>query len=465
MVSERGWFRTTNSSSLKKAFQVYAVTIPNNPENPAIATLRYQQDRAQDRANKWGAWFRTDLEVTPGPTFNWNGAMHTEGSLFVGTSNTLRFYLISDPSSCQYQPAANSELELRGQLMGGRLAANQPEDTNVRFDIYTAGGPNPENERLNSDEDSVATGNPVDVALDPRRLYFAEAPQSAGQEGVDWTIDENFASQVFASRATVGAIDGRNPCPPYIDDYYRADNRRGPKGAYTRPVRVGDFCIPEFRRLNDAGIDMGEDLPAQTTAQPINYIGEFPPSALSADDVGLDGYWERRARNEGLRVIESQRLELGNTFGWVFNEDADNNGGALVAPEIDLNGNQLVVAGANTPDKDPLNPPRTMPAGDAMGRGHEQKQRRTLRDNLAAVQSTAVYFYDEDGNFQSSANEGMYPRAVIASTVHPGRHEPSKILQPSAIFQRIFSSQRRQPLIPFSPPHLEIMPTSCWLTF
>ncbi|URD51561.1 hypothetical protein [Chroococcidiopsis sp. CCNUC1] len=44
---------------------------------------------------------------------------------------------------------------------------------------------------------------------------------------------------------------------------------------------------------------------------------------------------------------------------------------------------------------------------------HETRQRRTLRDNLAAVQATAIYHHEK-------GNSGYFPAACLATTVHPG---------------------------------------------
>jgi hypothetical protein len=57
------------------------------------------------------------------------------------------------------------------------------------------------------------------------------------------------------------------------------------------------------------------------------------------------------------------------------------------------------------------------------GRESELQHWRTLRDNLAAVQSAAIYHYnyDHDGNGTVASSEGgSYPIACLASTVHPG---------------------------------------------
>ncbi|MFS8925395.1 type II secretion system protein, partial [Synechococcus sp. B60.1] len=98
-------------------------------------------------------------------------------------------------------------------------------------------------------------------------------------------------------------------------------------------------------------------------------------------EVGLDGYWERRARVEGLRVIVGQRLELTRTD-------------SLPLPLV--------------PGGDPNDPTKLQ----AIFISNEARQRLTLRDNPAAVQATAVYHY--------SHQDGRFPIACLATVAHPG---------------------------------------------
>ncbi|MFN4280978.1 MAG: hypothetical protein ACK4IR_12270, partial [Thermosynechococcus sp.] len=114
-------------------------------------------------------------------------------------------------------------------------------------------------------------------------------------------------------------------------------------------------------------------------------------SGNKREGLGLDGYWERRARQEGLRIIVGERLELGK----------------------------------------PLDPPAGDPADP--NRRNEFYQHRTLRDDLAAVQATAVYHYKANGTEINSSipdpftdpypgqDQGGYePIACLATTHHHG---------------------------------------------
>jgi hypothetical protein len=103
-----GWFDDpTNTAVVRKNFQVDVLVVPDIAKAVAT-TLEFHQDREISKGNKWGAWFRDDLEVFPGPDFRFNGAMHTEGNLIVGgvggQPDKFQAYLISSKNSCLYPP-------------------------------------------------------------------------------------------------------------------------------------------------------------------------------------------------------------------------------------------------------------------------------------------------------------------------------------------------------------------------
>jgi len=344
---------------LRKNFQINAVVFKSNAINQPATTLELQQDRQVDRGNKWGAWFRYDLEIHPGAAFNWNGAIHTEGNVFFGTNN-FRAYLISSPSSCLYGQNGMDASEISvtrqvdqsnnptflGQIVSGAIQENSFISPTATIDTSQSSS-----SQLTVATDSVidsgtisAQLNPTTIAIDPLLLFTANQSQSRNQSDPSNTINrdkngwDNNSNNPFTLGSTSGRISNKQEPTPYVDDMYRADDRYGPK------VPPGGF-IP--------GKKVGDTI-TSTDPNYLQLVNNNPPTD-NPEQMGLDGYWERRARASGLRLIVGQRLELGNAFGW------------------------------NGPS-DPLYPPNAT-------NSHEQQQRRTLRDNLAAVQATAVYHY------------------------------------------------------------------------
>jgi hypothetical protein len=414
-LPEAGWIPDgVNTSTLRKNFQIDAFVLPDRPTG-TVTTLEFYQDRQVDRGNKWGAWFRNDLEIFPGATFNWNGAMHTEGSLIVGQPQGALYnsYLISSPYSCLYTKDA-SEVTVAeitpvpdqgiprflGQIISGRTGTNQFEDGS-RFHLFDGAGAqpisNPNNDatkllrRTDSIGDNSGPGGPADFALDPVAL-LTQGISQARNANSNAPQDPAWRPSQFVQK---GRILNKFERAPYLDDSFRADNRYGPKPRY------------DNKKLPD-GISIG----APITGDQMLRLSQISDSRLTTDtpsvstdatSVGLDGYWERRARAEGLRLIVGQRLELGNPYPNTL-------GGYDPNSEISVNAGRL-------PIREPLRPWKTCsPNVDGNTRCNEARQRRTLIDNLAAVQATAVYHYANP----ISAGGTDFPLACLATTAHPG---------------------------------------------
>jgi hypothetical protein len=405
-IAEGGWqvVQQGNNSILQKNFQVNAFVANLNDANRTFETLEFQQSRSAARANKWGAWFRYDLDVSPGPEFNWNGAMHTDGNLFA-ISSGYRSHMVSSHNSCLYSQEASeislSEIDLNGDgvatpgtvVNGQQEFQGQAVRGTVRFDNTTSGS-NPRfhvwngagvaariNLNLTNTRDSVRTngGNnnarPSDIAMNPMLLFTQDVAQhinpGAWQRDPNWeTNNTSFASDQYQR------IINDQVARPFVDDFFRADNRWGPKPRY-------DSRDPSLDAAA-AGATIGNN---------ITSLGR-----LTDEAVGLDGYWERQAIATGLRLIMGQRLELGNSNGW--------------------NADPLAGTAFSTADTqgDPLYPARVKPAANGrFGGPHEYLQRKALRDNLAAVQGMTVYHYQ--------INSGTFPAACMAMTAHPGTAE------------------------------------------
>ena len=404
---QQGWVpEDGNSSTLLKNFQVNAYVLPDREGLP-VSTLEMQLDRQLDRGNKWGAWFRYDLEIFPGRPFNWNGAMHTEGSLMMA-GNEFRGYMISDPDSCLYTKDASeisiatydatpSRSAFRGEFIGGGMRNNTLDTGTGRFDLWNGAGQLPTiNQQFGRDADSIPnTLLPADYALDPvvmqtqgisahRNPTVATVARPATWDG------SNFEQDRMVTPTTQVPV-------PYVDDTFRADNRYGPKPT------VGQDQAPIPGTI-------GGTIPSSE----IGLVGNDPGAGEDSSNVGLDGYWERRARIEGMRLIVGQRLELGDPAGW---------GGPVLSASVptdnlrrealkpfdqcrDFNNNTANVQNTN--------------------RCNEARQRRGLWDNLAAVQSMAVY-HSASGNLDA-------PVACMASTIHPGT---AGTLDRSATFQNL----------------------------
>ena len=416
-VVEEGWqvVDSQGSSDIQKNFQITAfVTNNSDSVNQTFESLELQQSRVSSRANKWGAWFRTDLEVFTGSEFNWNGAMHTDGSLIVG--DAMVSYMLTSQNSCLYDDRS-SEITLgefeydldgdgtidetfQGQAVNGSIRdnTNTPNGKAVEFHLFDGKGVKPTaGTRLTDAADSVnGSGKPADIAVNPITLFLQDRLEHVDDS--NWTRAANWEKNAATPSPFVeeGRIINDPTSRPFVDDFFRADNRWGPKPRYDNNN--------EALSLNKGTAATGDD----------NNVGDeiTANNALTGPINGLDGYWERQAVRSGLRLIVDQRLELGNANGWGYDPSG-------------------ITTAASSGD--PLYPPLTksadlpMPAGSRtqIGKGdHQYRQQTALRDNLAAVQGMVVYHYDIDGEF---------PAACMALTAHPSTNQ-------SVINSRTFSN-------------------------
>ncbi|WNC59333.1 hormogonium polysaccharide biosynthesis protein HpsA [Thermosynechococcus sp. QS41] len=426
-TAEAGW-DSVGTASLRKNFQVNAFVYENRNGGQALATLDFIQERELDRGNKWGAWFRNDLEIFPGPAFRWNGAMHTEGSIFMGGGSSFSAFLVSAPSSCIYTRAASeitaaqvpdtydfdndgntSEPIFQGQFISGTLRDNTISGSTTVHSYrespalpFTTGDNDPpgQNVIFNGNRDSVVSSvnQPAQLALNPVLIVTEDRSRSRASDTSNASYrDPNWVQQFYgpADSGGTGRFSNQQVSKPYVDDTYRADDRYGPKPIYanvTRDALENDPAVAaEFAdRVIPSGSRIGDQIPSSNQLLLRNTV----PESAEADrrtEVGLDGYWERRARQEGLRIIVGERLELGK----------------------------------------PLDPP----AGDTANnsRRNEFYQHRTLRDDLAAVQATAIYHYKAAGTtinssiqdpltlpYEGNDTGGYEPIACLATTHHHG---------------------------------------------
>jgi hypothetical protein len=437
-----GWFDDpTNTAVVRKNFQVDVLVVPDSPKAVAT-TLEFHQDREISKGNKWGAWFRDDLEVFPGPDFRFNGAMHTEGNLIVGgvggQTDKFQAYLISSKNSCLYPPIDNSEISIttgteedkfKGVIAAGTIGV-----------VTDNGGfrPHYQNGNQPAFDTTITKANDTSKAASPKFVY--SDPIAILTEDKRQTVEENTGPAATPKNnqnnntaptyndSLKKRIQFKNEPTPYIDDLSRASGRWGPKPTYSLGTAsattgaAGAGNRPKVGKVPDrddtAKTGYGYAIPADK-ADLLTKTNTFTPTASTKDrtdaEVGAVGYWETRARNEGLRVMIGERLELGNPFGWVTPRDGNADG--YISPDP---------TGATEREGDPLYPPEVKPYPVPSGKTipHLQQQHRTLRDNLAAVQAAALYH--SDFNLVSGIGPD-YPFACMASTSHPGT--PSTLRQ------------------------------------
>jgi hypothetical protein len=167
-----GW--ETQGSQIRKSFFVYAATVPitqlptfttfgTNPafnpsnyevfpgdvnSNQSFNAIELQQDRARKPLNNNAVWFDGDLELARSTTFRLNGRVVTNGNLMVGstsenpdTTNSINFYQVSDPRSCNYKED-NAKVTVGGNVVIGDAITSDSSLQGVNFHLFKGPGPN-----------------------------------------------------------------------------------------------------------------------------------------------------------------------------------------------------------------------------------------------------------------------------------------------------------------------------------
>ncbi|MEM6252387.1 MAG: hormogonium polysaccharide biosynthesis protein HpsA [Cyanobacteria bacterium P01_D01_bin.156] len=389
-----GWQET--AANLQKNFQVDVLTVTGNgTPNKTVSAAEYQQVRNSPKGNKFGAYFRYDLDISPGDPFRWNGSMHSESNIIAGRN--LQAYLVSSPESCIFAPDSSEitisesdfngdeTIDYKGNLIAGVVRDNDFDiDGAVRFhtDVAVDAGKSPNanvtvtetnfDQTIDSVDEDDDSQNLDDTYADPVKIFTEDITEQLDDSTWDFEIPIGDANKNLLGDRVLNKED--TDLRPFLDDGFRADNRYGPK--------------PRYNAARDLdGQLIGTSIPTTDT--------ELVGFDKAAGEYGLDGYWERRSIAEGLRIIVGQRLELGNAFGWEEDSNlTDDDDKESLYPPYEIE--ELTRISDNKRLKGPS----------------EARHQISLRDNLAAVQGMVVYHY--------SIDDGEVPYMCMASTVHPG---------------------------------------------
>ncbi|HBQ97794.1 MAG TPA: hypothetical protein DD761_04585 [Cyanobacteria bacterium UBA11691] len=147
LVGDSDWFQLPNEQKLKKAFFVYAATVPIGPNTSGalptgldanqyelypggtkgFSALEYQQDWSRIPLANNAVVYQDDLLTFAGSNQFFNGRIITNANLMVGKgknvrSFTTKFFLVSSKSSCFYDPESSKI------LVGGNVGNNRYDD-------------------------------------------------------------------------------------------------------------------------------------------------------------------------------------------------------------------------------------------------------------------------------------------------------------------------------------------------
>ncbi|MDJ1178786.1 hormogonium polysaccharide biosynthesis protein HpsA [Roseofilum sp. BLCC_M91] len=147
LVGDSDWFKLPNEQKLKKAFFVYAATVPIGPDangglptgldaneyelfpggSKGFSALEYQQDWSRIPLANNAVVYQDDLLMFAGSDQFFNGRIMTNANLMVGKGKNVKnfetkFFLVSSKDSCFYDPESSKI------LVGGNVGNNRYDD-------------------------------------------------------------------------------------------------------------------------------------------------------------------------------------------------------------------------------------------------------------------------------------------------------------------------------------------------
>ena len=181
LVTASGW--SPMEGKLKKSIFVYTTTVPatqtdidnfvNNVNalggnqfnaqqfkkyegEPSFTALEYQQDWKQKYLT--GVVYENDLDITPGPLFNLNGNLYSQGNLIVSHFGSgLNIYQISSINSCFYQQE-KSKIVVGGNVINGMMGNNDSNNIrSVNIHLFN-GNTTPTVRTIDGNQQSISNG-------------------------------------------------------------------------------------------------------------------------------------------------------------------------------------------------------------------------------------------------------------------------------------------------------------------
>jgi hypothetical protein len=228
LIDGSGWSK--QDGKLKKSFFVYTTTVPMTDAKVGTAgftALEYQQDRTRIPLSNNAVVYEDDLEVAPGPAFRLNGRIFTNSNLITtpGSSNAIRYYLVSSPNSCFYE-IENSKIIVGGNVVNG-TANDSTKKGESTVDLFKAATSFTEPKPTISSDDRSTTQEAASVLYNnnayENRISLLVKSQLAN------TTDPDSVKNAIANRikedSTLDPIKAREE---ELETYFRERTRRVP---------------------------------------------------------------------------------------------------------------------------------------------------------------------------------------------------------------------------------------------
>jgi hypothetical protein len=305
LIDGSGWSK--QDGKLKKSFFVYTTTVPMPDANGEVkgtsgfTALEYQQDRTRIPFSNNAVVYEDDLEVAPGPAFRLNGRMFTNSNLITtpGSTNTIRYYLVSSPASCFYE-IENSKIIVGGNVVNG-TASDSTKKGSSTVDLFKAATSFTETKPTISSTDRSTTQEAAAVLYNnnayENRISLLVKSQLAN------TTDPDSVKNASKTRTDQDAtLDPTKVREEELEIYFRERTRRVP---YIDTQKAAD-------EQNPLGGSAGNTLrPTDTWAYPVD--PKAPSKSLTGLTLNLDQLKAQEPPDNPENEVElGDRVLVGN---------------------------------------------------------------------------------------------------------------------------------------------------------
>ena len=259
LIDGSGWSK--QDGKLKKSFFVYTTTVPMPDVNGEVkgtagfTALEYQQDRTRIPFSNNAVVYEDDLEVAPGPEFKLNGRMFTNSNLITtpGSTNTIRYYLVSSPASCFYE-IENSKIVVGGNVVNG-TASDTTKKGSSTVDLFKAATSFTEVNRTISDADRSTTEDAAAVLYNnnayENRISLLVKSQLTNSNTTDPDSVKNAILNRIKEDSTLDSTKAREE---ELETYFRERTRRVPYAeAPPGNLGVGSYSIDGAKPIFGSG--------------------------------------------------------------------------------------------------------------------------------------------------------------------------------------------------------------------
>ncbi|MFB8791393.1 MAG: hormogonium polysaccharide biosynthesis protein HpsA [Potamolinea sp.] len=276
-----GWTVQSNGQ-LKKSFFTYVATVPITTtaglvppaqfeaklgSNKGFSGLEMQQDQARIALDNNAVWYRNDLEIIDPAKFNVNGRVHTNGNLLVAGSDadTIHFYQVSSPGSCQYN-AENSKILVGGNVIAGALdETSNRGNTLVQVDLFKPKQKPDTTEYI--DSSNVTTKTTPALAASNNEAYDLRLNLLV-KGAMNLHNQTTPQARKMPTKASVGSMGGRFPKTEVIEAFNKKVEKCDPDCKDSRSVLenlIKKYFEARIRKVTNAEVPIADTLTATGT--------------------------------------------------------------------------------------------------------------------------------------------------------------------------------------------------------